>query len=166
MRVTQVSFADAAGNVRDTFQTGEDVVVLIKYHVTRRVEHPHFVLSISDAQGGPPLFLASMLVDGNAPVFLTGEGVVGCRFKSVPLRPRAYQVWGEVWGADRARLLVSWQRLGAFRIVSDIGGQSTEVGRGGIRHLRADAPISVPYEWAYKIEEKQHTSSQRDHSHL
>jgi len=150
LRIVQVSLSDADGQEQDTFRVGEDVLVRVQYHTERPITSPHFVISISDAQGGPPLFMASMLVDGKTPTSLVGEGVVKCRFKSVPLKPRAYQVWGEVWAADRAKLLVNWQRLGAFRIVECLDGQPHEIGRGGIRHLRADAPVDVPYQWEYE----------------
>ncbi len=149
LEILGVNFADVEGNEKDTFQAGEDIVVQVKYRAECPVESPHFVISTADAQGGPPLFLASMLVDGQAPAKIVGEGVLKCKFKSVPLRPRAYQVWGEVWGNDRARLLVNWQRLGAFRVVDGVNGQIGVLGKGAIRHLRADAPISVPYEWEY-----------------
>lgn len=146
IRVTALDFIDDAGQVRDTFQPGEDVIVRMHYQTGPNGIHaPHFVVAVSDAQGGPPLFLASMLIDSNTPGHLQGTGTVRCRFKDIPLRPRAYQVWGEVWGSDRAKLLVTWQRMGLFRVEDP----SIVVGRGGIRHLRTDAPVNVPYEWEF-----------------
>lgn len=149
LKILEVSFADDEGNEKNIFSSGDDIVIRIKYFAAHPIDRPHFVLAIADSQGGPPLFLASMLVDGNAPPAIEGKGMIRCRFKSVPLKQRAYQVWGEVWGADRARLLVNWQRLGMFRIVDGTDSQQQPVGKGGIRHLRADAPIHVPYDWAY-----------------
>jgi lipopolysaccharide transport system ATP-binding protein len=149
LRITRVSFADDKGNERDTFSFGDDVVIRVEYFAEHPVDRPHFVFAIADSQGGPSLFLASMLVDGNAPSSIEGEGVIKCRFKSVPLKQRAYQVWGEVWGADRARKLVNWQRLGVFRIAGGADSQQQRVGQGGVRHLRVSAPIHVPYEWEY-----------------
>ncbi len=150
LKITRLSFTDAAGHEREVFQTGEDIVMQIEYQAIRPIERPHFVVSTADAQGGPPLFLASMLVDGQAPRCVSGQGVIKCRFKSLPLRPRAYQVWGEVWGSDRARLLVNWQRMGAFRVVDSPNESLRDLGKGGIRHMRADAPVIVPYEWEYE----------------
>jgi len=148
LKITRVSFADRDGIERETFLPGEDVVVNISYSVAHQIDRPHFCLVVMSSQGELSLFQASMLADGNVPPSIQGEGVVKCRFKSVPLKPRAYHVWGEVYAADRARLLVEWRRLGAFRIAGGLPEQ-TDVGRGSIRHLRADAPVSVPYEWEY-----------------
>ena len=149
LRVTQVDFSDANGRVKDTFTSGEEIVARIKYDAPSSFERPHFVLAVTDAQGGAPLFLASMLVDGNTPARIEGEGVLRCRFKSVPLMPRVYAVWGEVWGADRARILLKWQRLGAFRIAGESDEHTQKIDRGSVRHVRVDGPVRVPYEWEH-----------------
>jgi lipopolysaccharide transport system ATP-binding protein len=149
LTIKELTFCDKQGNPRENFETGEDVRVNIRYHADQRIDSPHFCLAILNPQGGPPLFQASMLADGNAPGSIQGEGLVTCTFKAVPLMPRAYQVWGEVWGADRVHRLVLWQRFGAFQVIGGANFQLSEVGRGGIRHLLADAPVRVPYEWKY-----------------
>jgi lipopolysaccharide transport system ATP-binding protein len=148
LRIDRLTCSDTAGTERDTFESGEDIVFRITYTASGHVPNPHFVLSVADGQGGPPLFLASMLVDGAAPEEISGQGEICCHFQDVPLRPRAYQVWGEVWGSDRAKLLVNWQRMGSFRVVS--GAKENLEQRGSIRHSRTDGPILVPYEWEYK----------------
>jgi homopolymeric O-antigen transport system ATP-binding protein len=146
-RVVGMSLADRDGHEQQSFRHGEDIVVRITYSVPRPVERPHFVLAVADAQGGPPLFLASMLVDGQTPVRIEGQGSIKCRLKAVPLMPRVYALWGEVWAADRASPLLEWQRLGAFRIVEDDGQRQMEP--GGIRHVRVDGPVRVSYEWEF-----------------
>jgi len=148
LRVAGLRFADSDGNERQTFRSGEDVVISIDYSVPSPLQRPHFVLAVADAQGGPPLFLASMLVDGGAPACISGDGSIRCRLKAVPLMPRVYAVWGEVWAADRGRALLEWQRLGAFRIVED-ATQQRHTDAGAIRHVRVDGPVRVPYEWQF-----------------
>jgi lipopolysaccharide transport system ATP-binding protein len=148
LHVLALRLSDCAGHERHTFRAGEDIVVTVAYSVSRPVERPHFVLGVADAQGGPPLFLASMLVDGQAPFRIAGQGSIRCRLKAVPLMPRVYAVWGEVWSADRARALLGWQRLGAFR-VGDENEQQRQTEAGAIRHVRVDGPVRVPYEWEF-----------------
>ena len=147
LRVVGMRLADGHGNERHAFRHGEDVVISMTYAVPSPVERPHFVLAVADAQGGPPLFLASMLVDGQTPARIDGQGVITCRLKALPLMPRAYAVWGEVWAADRATSILEWQRLGAFRIVEEDGQRHTEP--GSIRHVRVAGPVRVPYEWGF-----------------
>jgi lipopolysaccharide transport system ATP-binding protein len=152
LNILEISFTDAEGRPRESYVTGEDVVVNLRYRADDYIKAPGFCVTVMDSQGGKPLFMASMLVDGQTQDLLPGEGVLSCRFKGVPLLPRAYHVWGEVWAADRARLLVMWQRFGAFIVESSSELQKQALGRGSIRHLRADAPIRVPYDWQYRCE--------------
>lgn len=150
LRVEGFRFAGKEGTERRVFRHGEDVVITLDYAVATAVERPHFVLAVADAQGGPSLFLASMLVDGQTPARIDGRGRITCRLKSPPLMPRAYAVWGEVWAGDRATPVLEWQRLGAFRIVEDDGQRQTDA--GGIRHVRVAGPVRVPYEWEFGTE--------------
>jgi len=149
LRILGITFSDAAGNTRETYQQGEDVIIHVRYHTEQPIEQPHFVFGMVDAEGGRPLFLASMLVDGAAPRQITGEGSFKLTFKAVPLMPRTYYVWGEVWAADRARMLIKWQRMGGVRITTSSSAQDNALGKGSIRHTRADAPIRVAYEWEF-----------------
>jgi len=152
LKILEVSFADNEGNEKNTFSSGDDIVIRIKYFAKHSVQRPHFVLAVmGSGDGTTPLFDADMLVDGNAPSFIEGVGVLECRFKAVPLTPKTYHVCGEVWGADRAQLLVKWQKLGTFRIADRADGQKQEVDSSSIVRLRASTtpPIRVPYEWKY-----------------
>ncbi len=136
--------ADATGP-RDVFSAGEDLLVHVVYQAHRPVTRPHFVLAVWDAATRQPLFLASMLVDGAVPDRLEGGGELVCRFAAPPLMPKTYHVWGEVYGADRRSILVRWQPLAAFTVRDDT--LAAEVGAGGLRHSRADAPVRVGYTW-------------------
>jgi hypothetical protein len=118
------------------------------YCADHRIPSPYFCFGVG-VQGGAPLFLASMLVDGQAPPSINGDGVLRCRLKGTPLMPKVYDVWGEVWGEDRAQTLVQWQKLGMFRIVDGKNGHEQQIDKGALRHLRADAPVRVQYEWEY-----------------
>ena len=147
LAVGTVRFSDVVGRERDVFASGQDIVVTIPYHASVPVPRPHFSLGVC-LGNEPPLFLASMLVDGHAPEIVDGDGELKCIFRSVPLLPRVYTLYCEVWGADRARVLVNWHKVGAFRIRDDMSHGSDEATKGLIRHSRTDAPIRVPYDWA------------------
>jgi ABC-type polysaccharide/polyol phosphate transport system ATPase subunit len=150
VRLVAVRLADGQRNERHVFHPGEDIVVVLEYAVAAAIERPHFILAVADAQGGPPLFLASMLVDGQTPARIEGRGRITCRMKAPPLMPRAYAVWGEAWAADRATPVLEWQRLGAFRVVEEDGQRPTDA--AGIRHVRVTGPVRVPYEWEFGTE--------------
>jgi hypothetical protein len=137
---------DAHGADREAFATGDDVVVRLEYRTVEPVQRPHFCVAITGPEGGAPLIMASMLLDGQAPEEITGIGTISCRFRALPLQPRAYQLWGEVWDANQSTHLVPWQRLGGFRVAM-AADDMLRLGKGGLRHMRVDAPIRVSYDW-------------------
>lgn len=148
LRITDVRFEDAKGVERDTFASGEAIIVVIHYEAETFIARPHFCLTIANPGGRQLLIGANMLVDGQAPASICGLGCIKCRFAALPLMPRAYELWGEVWHEDRTRPLVGWQRLGTFRLV-EAETHKHRTGPVSVRHLRADAPVRVPYTWEY-----------------
>lgn len=150
VRLQSARFVDDQGQARDVFHGGEDIVVEVPYETDTAIPRPHFNLGVIGPDGGGPLFTASMLVDGQAPTSIQGRGVMRCRFESLPLTPKVYTLWGEIWEADRSRRLADWQKLGLFRIVDPTSKPDGELVAGSIWHLRADAPIRVGYRWEYE----------------
>jgi hypothetical protein len=88
-----------------------------------------------------------MLVDGEAPAEVHGVGEIVCRFVAPPLMPKAFHVWGEVYGADRQEILVRWQQLAAFNVRDSDSGAPSAL--GAIRHVRSDAPVRVSASWHF-----------------
>ena len=84
-----------------------------------------------------------MLIDGQAPEVIAGEGHVDCTFTELPLQPKAYEVWGEVNGASGFGMIVDWQRLRVFRVT----GESGASGKSAVTHSMSDAPVRLPYQW-------------------
>ncbi len=148
LRIESVRFEDEAGVARETFPTGSAITIALEYTTTGPIRRPSFCLGITNPGVGQPLIGASMLADGQAPPQLNGRGLLRCSFPCLPLLPRVYEVWGEIWHEDRTRTIVRWQRLGRFRIAYPETGPDAP-GTGSIRHLRADAPIHAPYTWDY-----------------
>lgn len=145
LHVIGAILTDVEGNRRETFCTGDDIVIHLSYRIKGMVEYPHFILAVSD--GSPrPLFFASMLVDGQAPSHLKGDGTLRCYIRKVPLLPGTFDLYSEVWDGDRTRLLSKWNKVASFRI-SGAGTVENGTGKGALRHLRTEAVISVAYEW-------------------
>jgi lipopolysaccharide transport system ATP-binding protein len=145
--VIGVSLGDSTGLDRDVFSTGEDIMVKIEYKARESIRRPHFCIWVSDTTSPSPLFSANMLLDGSAPEQIEGRGVLECHFRRLPLMPRAYYLWVEVWGEDRAELLFQWQRLAAFRIAGSTQSGSLADRRGAVRFTRSHGPVRVAYEW-------------------
>lgn len=148
LQVSQVRLTDAAGQEKEVFSSGEDVIVNLDYQADQRVERPHFCIWVSDTAAPEPLFAANMLLDGAAPEYVEGRGTIRCVFKRVPLMPRVYYVWAEVYGADRAAILFRWRRLARFQVVDSLLLERINGQRGAVRFARSHGPMRIPYEWS------------------
>ena len=147
LQVVGVSLTDTSGRTRDTYEVGEDVVVNVEYDAPEGVESPRFCIWVSSSMAPNPLFAANMVVDGTSLGTLHGRGSFRCVFKHIPLMPRLYHVWIEAWGAERADVLVKWQRWAKFRVVDPVLARDIEGRRGALYFVNAHGPIKVDYEW-------------------
>ncbi len=145
IQISGFEVVDQNGEHREAFYPGEDVLVRFTYRQTGKMGRPYFVIWIAEAQSHRPLFAANMLLDGFEAQPGQDESSLSCRFEHPPLMPRAYQVWVEVYGDDRSKLLYTWRVLGGFRIEENATGIIDEI--GSIRFKRAHGVIDVPYEW-------------------
>lgn len=144
--IERVYLTDLDDQIKQEFQSGEDIRVHIIFSSSAPLPRPHFAVSVWDVATRQSIFIASMLVDNQAPELVDGPGHLICQFKSPALMPRAYQVWGEVFGGDRKSMLIPWQPYCGFTIKDD---SLNVVLAGSLRHRRADAPVKVPYTWIY-----------------
>jgi lipopolysaccharide transport system ATP-binding protein len=148
MKVCGLEVIDENGDITNSLEPGKDMVVRISYEAPQRIESPFFCIWISEAQSALPLFSANMLLDDHKVPFIEGKGTLTCKFTDVPLMPKAYSIWLEAYGQDRAQLIYKWNIVGGFRIL-DMYEQDDLAGnrRGEVRFSRAHGAIKIPYEW-------------------
>jgi ABC-type polysaccharide/polyol phosphate transport system ATPase subunit len=142
LEILRVSLHDEGGHEVSDVQTGQPLTARLHYRAHREIAGPIFSLGLSDGRIGC-FALASMLVDGQTPESIAGEGYVDCAFASLPLQPRTYELWGSVRGEAGFGDLVDWQRLRLFR-VSD---EAVAEGLSAVTHSIDDAPVRLPYRW-------------------
>jgi ABC-type polysaccharide/polyol phosphate transport system ATPase subunit len=145
LEIVRVSLHDEAGTEVGDVVSGEPLTARIHYRARREIPGPIFSLGISDGRIGC-FALASMLVDGQAPDSIAGEGYADCTFSELPLQPRTYELWGSVRGAAGFGDLVDWQRLRLFRVSGEVDGE----GLSAVTHSIDDAPVRLPYRWAVR----------------
>ena len=145
LEIVRVSLHDAGGTEVSDVRSGEPLTARLHYRARREISGPIFSLGISDGRIGC-FALASMLVDGQAPESIAGEGYVDCTFADLPLQPRTYELWGSVRGAAGFGDLVDWQRLRLFRVSDEVAGE----GLSAVTHSMDDAPVRLPYRWAVR----------------
>jgi ABC-type polysaccharide/polyol phosphate transport system ATPase subunit len=138
----EVSILNGAGREVDELNADEPMSVRVRYRANRRIPRPGFSLGITDGVNIDPFALASMLMDGQSPEYIEGEGTLECHFEDLPLRPRGYEIWGEVIGASGFGDIVSWQRLRRFKVVDEMAS-----GKTGVTYSMLYAPVKIPYRW-------------------
>lgn len=148
IKVEGVDVINECGDVTTSLEQGKDMTVKISYEARQRIESPFFCIWISEAQSGLPLFSANMLLDDHNIPYVEGKGVLCCKFNKLPLMPKAYSIWLEAYGKDRAELIYKWNIVGGFRVLDQYhDDEQQNVQRGQIRFSRAHGAVRVPYEW-------------------
>ena len=144
LEIVNVSILNEAGLEVDEVNTGTSMTARLHYRAREPILEPIFEVGISDGRIGC-FTLASMLVDGQVPAYLSGDGHVDCTFAELPLRPRTYELWLAVRGQEGFGDLVDWQRVRVFRV----GGEIEGPGKGAVTHTLVNAaPVTIPYRWA------------------
>jgi ABC-type polysaccharide/polyol phosphate transport system ATPase subunit len=143
--IEQVRLINESSSATTEFPSGQDIHIEIQYRATERLNGLRFALGVTNARG--PLFCANMLIDGHAVSSSPGVGTLQCCFNSAPLNPGAYQVFGEVWGAQGYHVIVPWSEWARFRVTAVNPGAPALSDEYSVFHVHADAPISVGYSW-------------------
>jgi hypothetical protein len=143
LRISKVTLHDAEGHEVTAVQADGAMTVRLHYHAPAPVSGPIFSIGLSDPGLGL-LTLASMLIDGQSPDGIVGEGHLDCTFERLPLRPRTYEIWGSVRGEAGFGDIVDWQRLRRFQVVGD----SLAAGKSAVSHSKLYAPVTIPYHWS------------------
>jgi ABC-type polysaccharide/polyol phosphate transport system ATPase subunit len=143
LEIERVTFHDDGGEEVSGVPAGEPLVARLHYRTREPVHAPIFELGVTDGRL-EALGLASMYIDGKTPEVLDGSGYVECRFESLPLRPRTYELHGGVLTSSGVGELVPWQRLGVFRLT----GEVEAAGKGAVSQLMEKAPVVFDYGWS------------------
>jgi len=143
LEIDRVTFHDDSGAEIGAVASGEPIIARLHYRTRGPVRGPIFEIGITDGRLGA-LGLASMFIDGKVPDVLEGSGWVECRFESLPLLPRTYELHGGVLTESGVGSIVPWQRLGVFRIT----GEVSAAGKGAVSQLMEAAPVVLDYRWS------------------
>ncbi len=141
VRVMRVSCHALDGEERYRFAIDEGVEIRLQLSSDHPLERPHVVLGITDGRPGVLVEL-SMLDDGDAPARVGERWECRCVIEALPLRPRLYQIWCDVFAGDGVTPLMEWVQVGAFRIVGPVGEGPKAIVNAGLA-----GAVVVPYRW-------------------
>jgi hypothetical protein len=141
LRVTSVRCFSLDGVEQQQIRSGDGLEIRIRFESETPFRHPHVNLGITDGRPGL-LFQCSMLNDGRAPERVGTEWECRCRIASLPLLPRLYEVYCDVFSEHGYGVLMDWTFLTAFRIVSDHGE-----GPLAAHNAARSGALDLPYAW-------------------
>jgi lipopolysaccharide transport system ATP-binding protein len=138
-----VTLRDGSGNQTTQFSPGGDMIVEIHYCAARPLEKPYITIAIHGVNGS--CFTANMMLDGNRPDVLEGEGKIACCFKSLPIFPQSYSVKMCIRTKDGNDRVLDYSDVAFFNVIGDLA----DYGFRGEFVSRASTSTSVvvPYEW-------------------
>lgn len=149
VKVTSLEFLGLDRTKKEAFSYGEGLIVKINYVASEKIKRPMFNLRIF--QNNVAISEASMLIDGyDGPEFIEGNGSVECRFDSLSLTPKIYDV---MLFARYEEGIVDIMRMGfygQFRVTEK--GLETIPMKGpmALNHLRQGSPCYFPHKWVFE----------------
>jgi energy-coupling factor transporter ATP-binding protein EcfA2 len=146
IEIYEVTLHDAEGRTVSAIRPGDPLTVRIRFRATRELESPQFSIGISDPTLGV-LTMATMLIDGEDMGPVEGDGWIEVVFDSVPFKPRAYDVVGDV--RQNFGRIIDSQRFCRFRIDDD--GLLKGTGANVVTRSMRGAPVHLPYQWRYPV---------------
>jgi lipopolysaccharide transport system ATP-binding protein len=141
VRIESATVHDLAGAERYEFEPGEGLELRLRFGSDGPLRGPHVNIGISDARAGL-LVQCSMLHDGRAPESVPPSWECRCRIERLPLKPRLYDVFCDVYGERGHGVLTEWTRVAAFRVVGSQGS-----GPLAVSDVQTSGPVAVAYDW-------------------
>ena len=144
VRVVSVTCHGMDGRERRQIEPGEGLEIRLRFESETPLRRPHVNLGVTDGRPGL-LVQVSMLNDGQAPESVGTEWECRCRIETLPLLPRLYHVYGDVFSEHGYGVLMDWTHLTTFRVVGEHGPGPQAVHNAG---STTSGAVAVPYSWS------------------
>jgi hypothetical protein len=141
--VKRVVLRNSKGNRSTQFLPGDDMTVELEYRADQPLEQPYITLGIIGKMGS--CFTANMLLDGNRPAVLHGEGKLSCRFKAMPIFPQSYSVKMAIRTKNGIDMVLDYTAVAYFNVTGDLANYGFK--GEFLSRIPNSTSVVVPYEW-------------------
>jgi ABC-type polysaccharide/polyol phosphate transport system ATPase subunit len=141
LRILGATCHGANGEEQAQFKSGDPIEIRLRFEGDKPLERPYVSVGISDGRPGM-LVQCSMLEDGMVPERVGTHWECRLLIAELPLLPRLYRVWAEVFASDAVGTLTEWLEVAAFRVVGEVA-----TGPRAVVHSMAAGALAVPYSW-------------------
>src|SRR5579862_779691 len=141
--VQRVVLKNREGNRSAQFLPGDDMTVELPYRADQPLEQPYITLGIIGKMGS--CFTANMLLDGNRPAVLHGEGTLSCRFKAMPIFPQSYTVKMAIRTKNGIDNVLDYTAVAYFNVTGDLANYGFK--GEFLSRVPNSTSVVVPYEW-------------------
>jgi len=141
--VQRVVLKNSGGNRSAQFLPGDDMIVEMHYRADQPLEQPYITLGIIGKMGS--CFTANMLLDGNRPAVLYGEGMLACRFKAMPIFPQSYTVKMAIRTKNGIDNVLDYTAVAYFNVTGDLANYGFK--GEFLSRIPNSTSVVVPYEW-------------------
>ena len=146
--INKVELSDSTGIKKNEFAFREGINIRIYYFAKYKIKKPHFNLRILNNERS--IIEASMLIDGECPSYIEGEGWVECKFKSLPLTPKLYDVLVFVRNSEGILDIAHMDIYNKFRVTEKNLDQIKLNGPMALNHIRQGSPVYIERNWQFK----------------
>lgn len=144
VRVVTATCHDADGAERYRFTRRESVELRLTFRSDAPTERPHVAVGFTDGRPHYPVIECSMRDDDRSvPDAVPGLWTCSLHVDALPLRPRRYEIWCEVFGADGFGRLMDWIHVASLRIEPD-----DAEGKLAVVNAALVGPVAVDHAWA------------------
>jgi energy-coupling factor transporter ATP-binding protein EcfA2 len=141
IRLLSAKCFDATGAETYNFAPGDALTVKLHFECLEPVLRPQVNVGITDGRPGL-LVQCSMLMDGEAPEKVSGQWECSLAITALPLRPRLYYIYCDIYDERAQGHIMSWIQAATFRISAPPND-----GPLGVVGDFVAGPVIVPYKW-------------------
>ncbi len=145
--INSVEIINSEGRVVNNIEFEEKITIRIHFFSKRKIDSPLFNIRILN--DGRDIIEVGMNIDGPIIKQIFGSGIVECKFESLPLTPKEYEIL--IWVSNKfgAVYLYPVSIVSKFKVTSETINWNKFKGPMALNHFYQGSPIYLPHSWSF-----------------